>query len=225
VKKILIVDDMPEAIQSLRHALSRPGVTILEATSGRAALEVHRREHVDLIFLDSAMPGLDGEEVARRIRADPTLRDVSIVMLADDARETTRARAIGAGANDFLARPVRLSEIQARLDRLVGVAARKWTKLLAQVQADDGPASFIGRIVNLSTSGLLLETDGDVDLGRDLALTFSVPGSETRVKAAARVVRRLPGQGSAKWGLRFTSLDEAGRRALRNYVDRPTAHS
>jgi CheY-like chemotaxis protein len=221
VKKILIVDDMPDGLRALRQALMRPGIAVLEAQSGRQALDLHRREHADLIFLDYAMPGLDGEEVARRIRADPALRDVSIVMVADDARETTRMRAIAAGANDFLSRPIQLAEIHTRIQRLVDVAARKPTKLLAQVEAPGGPVSFIGRIVNLSTSGLLLETDAEVDLGRDLALTFSLPGTETRVRAAARVVRRAPGTGSAKWGLRFTNVDEAGRRALREYVDRP----
>jgi CheY-like chemotaxis protein len=221
LKKILIVDDVPEGLRTLREALAWPGIAVFEASSGRQALDVHRHERVDLIFLDLAMPGLDGVEVTRHIRADPDLRDVSIVMVADDARETTRARALKAGANDFIARPIQLSDIQLRIQRLVAVAARKPTKLLAQVAAQGGPASFIGRIVNVSTSGLLLETDGEVDLGRDLAVTFSLPGIDTRVHAAARVVRRAPGQGAARWGLRFTNLDDAGRRALREYVDRP----
>jgi len=212
---------VPDDLRALRQALVRPGLTVFEAQSGRQALDVHRRERVDLIFLDFAMPGLDGEEVARRIRADPALRDVSIVMVADDARDTTRARSLKAGANDFLSKPIPLSEIQARIQRLIDVAARKTTKLLAQVEAPGGPASFIGRIVNLSTSGLLLETDAEVDLGRELALTFSLPGSDSRVHAGARVVRKAPGQGSAKWGVRFTNVDEAGRRALKEYLDRP----
>ena len=224
MQKILVVDDQPEALLALRRALAYPGVAVLEARSGRSALEIHRREHVDLIFLDYAMPGLDGEQVSRLIRADPALRDVSIVMVSEDTREITRRRSLEAGANDFVPKPVPLVEIQLRIQRLVGVAARKNTKLLAQVEATNA-AAFIGRIVNVSTSGLLLETDGDVDLGRHLALTFSVPGCETRVRAAAQVVRRATGQGSAKWGVRFTNLDEAGRRALRDYLGRPLARS
>ena len=77
--------------------------------------------------------------------------------------------------------------------------------------------------MNLSATGLLLETDADVDLGRDLLVTFSVPGSHARVRAEARVMRRALDRGAAKWGVRFTSLDAAGRLALMEYVGRSAA--
>ena len=223
LKKILVVDDAPEERLALRQALARPGVTVLEAESGRVALDIHRREKVDLIFLDFAMPGLDGEELARRIRADAALRDVFIVMMSDDTRDGIRARALAAGANDVLPKRFNVMELHTRVQKLVQAATRKATQLLAQIEPPSGSASlgpFIGRIVNLSTTGLLLETDADVDLGRDLVVTFSVPGSRTTVRAQARVMRRVPGPGPPKWGLRFTSTDQVGRLALGEYVDR-----
>jgi CheY-like chemotaxis protein len=226
MKKILIVDDSPQGLIVLRLALTRPGVTVLEANSGRVALDVHKRENVDVIVLDMSMPALDGEEVARKLRADPALRDVSILIFADNAREATRARCMAAGANDFIGKPFQPAELQARVQQLLDVAARKNTQLLTQVEVRGGGASvapFIGRILNLSATGLLLETEAPLDKGHELALTFFVPGSQTQTRASARVVRRTAGDGAPRWGLRFTMLDEAGRRSLMEWVGRTGA--
>src|SRR6266700_3298863 len=157
LKKILIVDDTPEGLVLLRGLVERPLVTVFEANSGRAALQAHRREHADLILLDLQMPGLSGDEVARTIRADSALRDVSILMFADDARAASRERCMAAGANDFLSKPFKPAELAAHISQLLDVAVRKNTQLLAQVEVRDGGPSlapFIGRILNLSSTGL-----------------------------------------------------------------------
>ncbi len=226
MKTILIVDDTPLGLAALRQALARPGITVLEANSGRMALEVHRRERVDLIVIDLSMPGLDGLEVTRRIRADATLRAVSILMFSDNARDTTRRRCLDAGANAFLSTPFENAELLARVLQLLDVATRKNTQLLAQVEVRGGGTSiapFIGRILNLSVSGLLLEAEPRLEVGHELAITFFVPGGQTQAKADGRVVRRVTGHES-RWGLRFTTLDPLGRQALKEYIDRQDKH-
>ncbi len=223
LKKILIVDDTPEGLVLLRGLVERPLVTVFEANSGRAALQAHRREHADLILLDLQMPGLSGDEVARTIRADSALRDVSILMFADDARAASRERCMAAGANDFLSKPFKPAELAAHISQLLDVAVRKNTQLLAQVEVRDGGPSlapFIGRILNLSSTGLLLEADVPLEVGRELELTFFIPGTRTQARAVARVVRIAKSRGAARWGLRFTTLAQSGRRALMEYVRR-----
>ena len=223
MKKILIVDDTPQGLAALRGIVERPLVTVLEANSGRVALQIHRLEHVDLIVLDLQMPGLSGDEVARTIRKDSVLRDVSILMFAEDGRAATRERCMAAGANDFLSKPFKPAELATRISQLLDVAARKDTQLLAQVEVRDGgpsPAPFIGRILNLSSTGLLLEADVPLEVGCELELTFFIPGTRTQARAVARVVRRANRREPARWGLRFATLAESGRRALMEYVGR-----
>src|SRR6478735_3548754 len=98
-KKVLIVDDTPSGLAFLRDVVTQPHLTVFEANSGRQAIEVHRRERVDLIIMDLQMPGMDGERVTRTIRGERALRDVSILLFSDRSRPGLRERCLAAGAN------------------------------------------------------------------------------------------------------------------------------
>jgi hypothetical protein len=81
------------------------------------------------------------------------------------------------------------------------------------------PASpFIGQILNLSPSGLMLESDAPLDVKQEVSISFFVPGTQTRATATAWVVRRVKGDGSPRWGLRFTVLEPTVRQAVNLYV-------
>ena len=220
-KKLLIVDDTPSGLAFLRDVVTQPHLTVFEANSGRQAIEIHRRERVDVIVMDLQMPGMDGEQVTRAIRADRALRDVSIVLFSDSPRAGLRTRCLAAGANDFVPKPFKNADLMARVGSLMNVAARKQTALLAHVDVEDeGPAvaPFVARIVNVSTSGLLLEANVSLVEGRRVCVKFFVPGNTTQLSATATVARRVDAAGPRRWGVRFTTLDHAARRILRDYV-------
>jgi CheY-like chemotaxis protein len=220
-KKVLIVDDTPGGLAFLRDMLAQAHYTVFEANSGRQALEIHRREHVDVIVMDLQMPGMDGEQVTRMIRADRALRDVSILLFADSGRAGLRERCLAAGANDFIGKPFKNTDLLTRVSPLLNVAARKKTALLAHVDVtDNGPAvePFVARVVNLSISGLLLEADVPLAEGRVVCAKFFVPGAAAQISATGKVARRTDAAGVVRWGVRFTALDLAARRIIRDYV-------
>lgn len=221
-KRVLIVDDSPGGLAHLRDILAQPHLTVVEASSGRQALDIHRREPVDLIVMDVQMSGLDGAQVTRTIRGDNTMRAVSILLFADNPRVGLRERCFTSGANDFIEKPFSSTELMSRVWPLVNVAPRKHTALLAHVIVEDhnGPAiePFVARIVNLSTTGLLLEADVPLDEGRAVRVKFFVPGSTVQVTAAAAITRRTRIGGAIRWGVRFTTLDQTTRQILRDYV-------
>jgi CheY-like chemotaxis protein len=220
-KKVLIVDDTPGGLAFLRDMVAQAPFTVFEAISGRQAVEIHRRERVHLIVMDLQMPGMDGEQVTRTIRADRTLRDVSILLVTENARPGLRERCLAAGANDFLVKPFKNTDLIARVSPLLTVAARKHTALLAHVEvADNGPAiePFVARVVNLSTSGLLLEATVPLSEGRLVCAKFFVPGAAAQISTTGKVARRANAGGAVRWGVRFTALDLAARRIIRDYV-------
>src|SRR5262245_9686880 len=102
---ILVVDDEPTILELVRYTLEDERITVIEAADGMEALERARTTRPDLIFLDVQMPRLDGFEVCRRLREDPTLADVRVVMLTAAGQEADRARGFAAGANDYLTKP------------------------------------------------------------------------------------------------------------------------
>jgi CheY-like chemotaxis protein len=220
-KKVLIVDDTPGGLVPLREILTQPHLTVIEATSGRQALEIHRKEQVDLIIMDLQMRGMDGEQVTRAIRGEKALRDVSILLFVDTPRTGLRERCLACGANDFIPKPFKNAELMARVWPLVNVAARKHTALLAHVDIErEGAAveSFVARIVNLSTSGLLLEADVPLAVGLGVRVKFFVPGSSIQISTSAMVARRTDGGGVVRWGVRFATLDASMRQILRDYI-------
>jgi CheY-like chemotaxis protein len=96
--KILCVDDDPLIRQMLGDILRLRGYTVLTASDGEAALDVAAKERPDLILLDVMMPGLDGFEVCRLLKADAVLKSAPIVILTAMNDATLNARAVEAGA-------------------------------------------------------------------------------------------------------------------------------
>jgi CheY-like chemotaxis protein len=220
-KKVLIVDDTPSGLAFLRDVVTQPHLTVFEANSGRQAIEVHRRERVDLIIMNLQMPGMDGERVTRTIRGERALRDVSILLFSDRSRPGLRERCLAAGANDFAPKPFTNAQLMARVGSLINVATRKQTALLAHVDVDDegpGVEPFVARIVNISTSGLLLEADVPLTEGRIVCVKFFVPGATAQISVTASVSRRTDIGKTVRWGVRFRTLDHAARQILRGYV-------
>lgn len=115
--KVLVVDDDPSVREAVARALRYEGYTVEVAVDGQNALEVHALAPADAIVLDVLMPGLDGLEVCRRLRA--AADSVPILMLT--ARETVSDRVAGldAGADDYLVKPFALQELLARLRALL----------------------------------------------------------------------------------------------------------
>lgn len=117
--RILIVDDEPVGRQVLQGLLANQGYDLLTASNGYAALAEAAAHIPDLILLDVMMPDMNGFEVCQRLRADPLLADVPIVMVtALDDRES-RLRGIEVGADDFISKPVDRIEIQKRVQTIL----------------------------------------------------------------------------------------------------------
>jgi EAL domain-containing protein (putative c-di-GMP-specific phosphodiesterase class I)/DNA-binding response OmpR family regulator len=112
---VLVVEDDCAVRELFLAALERDGYRCLAASSGRAALEVLGQRHVDVVLLDRSMPGMTGDQVLRRLRSQPSTERVSVVMVTGDADLDSKIDGLGAGANDYLVKPVAMEELLARV--------------------------------------------------------------------------------------------------------------
>ena len=120
---ILVVDDQPQNIELLEAYLVPNGYEIIMATSGEDALRKLSGNQIDLILLDVMMPGMDGFEVARRVRQDNTHRLLPIVLVSSLRETEDRVKGIEAGCDDFLSKPVDKTTLLARVRSLLKVKA------------------------------------------------------------------------------------------------------
>ena len=113
MKRILIVDDEVDIASSIQYVLRQEGFVTLLAHDGRKAIELYESQKPDLMILDLMMPGLDGYEVCRKVRANDA--KTPILMLTARTSEIDTVVGLELGANDYIAKPVRLRELVARV--------------------------------------------------------------------------------------------------------------
>src|SRR4051794_40816064 len=104
--RVMVVDDNPQNVALIQAQLGREGYAVSSATDGRAGIAAAAADPPDVILLDVMMPGLDGYEVCQWLRADTRTATVPIVMLTALHERADKLRALDAGADDFLSKPV-----------------------------------------------------------------------------------------------------------------------
>src|SRR5215216_3491517 len=141
---ILIADDEPIGQETVVALLSPLGYQMICASSGAEALRLANATPPDLILLDVMMPGMDGFEVCRQLRATPSLAEVPIIMLTALDDRDSRLRGLEAGADDFVSKPYDRVELRARVRTITRL--NRYRRLVSErtkfawvvEQADDG---------------------------------------------------------------------------------------
>ncbi len=110
--KVLVVDDEFKIADMVRKFLVKEGYEVLVAFDGLSALEVENREAPDVVILDVMLPGLDGLETLKRLKAK---RDVPVIMLTARSEEIDRLLGLGLGADDYITKPFSLRELVLRI--------------------------------------------------------------------------------------------------------------
>jgi two-component system cell cycle response regulator DivK len=104
-KRILAVDDQEDNRRILRDLLTSAGYEVIEATTGEDAVAFAESQAPDLILMDIQLPGIDGYEATRRIKANPRLRQIPLIVVTSYALSGDDAKAYSAGANAYVSKP------------------------------------------------------------------------------------------------------------------------
>ena len=119
MKKLLIADDKPTNRELIRTVLENLGYDVSEAADGIEAVRVARELHPDLIILDLHMPGIDGFGVLAELRRDGGFAETPIMALTASAMQGDRQRAIDAGFDSYISKPVPLPVLREEVGRLL----------------------------------------------------------------------------------------------------------
>jgi len=113
--RVLIADDNPQGVELLEAYLGECDYDIATAADGETTLHTVRTWQPDLILLDIMMPKLSGFEVCKRLRANPVTRDIAVLMITALDQPSDIDRAVEAGANDFLTKPINKTDLLVRV--------------------------------------------------------------------------------------------------------------
>ncbi len=115
---ILVADDNLPSRELMREVLEASGHRVVEATNGREALDLIRRDPPDIVFLDLQMPVLDGICVVRQLRSDERFRRLPAVAVTASAMLGDRELAIAAGFDSYISKPINLNEVRKQAEQL-----------------------------------------------------------------------------------------------------------
>ena len=118
-RKILVIEDERDILDLVRHYLEKEGFRTRTVADGLAGLTAARQERPDLIVLDLMLPGMDGLELCKKLRADPATAITPVIMLTAKADETDRIVGLELGADDYLTKPFSPKELVARVKALL----------------------------------------------------------------------------------------------------------
>jgi two-component system alkaline phosphatase synthesis response regulator PhoP len=137
-KKILIVDDEPDIVEFIEYNLHREQFETIKAFDGPMALKQAREHQPDLILLDLMIPGIDGLEVCRQLKARPETSRIPVIMLTAKGEEIDMVAGLELGADDYVAKPFRMRLLLARI-----------RAVLRRGASDDDSTPRVTRVDNL----------------------------------------------------------------------------
>ena len=121
--KILLVEDNEMNRDMLSRRLQRRGHDVVCAADGGEGVDLARRELPGLILMDMSLPGIDGGEASRQLKADPATSGIPIIALTAHAMSNDRERALEAGCDDYDTKPVELPRLLGKIDALLGATS------------------------------------------------------------------------------------------------------
>lgn len=156
--RVLVVDDIVANVKLLEARLKAEYFEVLTATSGFEALDIAGKTECDIIILDVMMPGLDGFETCRRLKADPRTAHIPVVMVTALDQPSDRVTGLQAGADDFLTKPIKDIALLTRVKNLVRLK-RLLDELRGRAAASDGLNETPLDAANKKEGGRLLIVD------------------------------------------------------------------
>ena len=124
MRKLLYVEDIDGNLSMLQLRFDvLGGYEILSAREGAAGIAMATSERPDLILMDLDLPGIDGWEEARRLKADPATRDIPIIALSAYAMAGDREKALATGCDDFDAKPIQFDRLLAKIEQALKMAS------------------------------------------------------------------------------------------------------
>jgi putative two-component system response regulator len=183
---VLVAEDDPTSAAMLRELVSAAGYRCQVVTDGEAAVRAGQTTRPDLILLDLRIPGLNGFEACEQLKSDPRTAHIPIVVVTGFGEEHCRLRALEAGADDFLTKPVNRADLYARIRSLL-----RLSRCLASRESPDAVCRALFAIIELHDPALALHCQTVSHLAAATARYAGMDADEVRLLELAGLIHDL----------------------------------
>lgn len=121
MKKVLVVEDNAENLRLITYALERRGYEVITAGTGEEGVELAKKEKPFFIIMDILLPGIDGSEATRRIRASEVDREIPIIAMTSYAMLGDREKTLASGCNGYIEKPIDPLTVVDRIHEIIGL--------------------------------------------------------------------------------------------------------
>ncbi len=226
--KVLLVDDVAVFLEMQRAFLKNSSVCIFTAKDGVEALEIARKNHPGLIFMDLHMPNMNGAECCAFVKQDPLLSSVPVVMVTTEGKEPDRSICFKAGCDAFLTKPIDRNLYLETARKYMPSIDRRYPRVPYRTQIifrTNGQTSS-GEIWDISLNGLYVATDCEIDVGTKLELAFDLhvaDGALVQVKGRVAWVNSKKNMKKPDlpvgFGVEFIAIAKNSKQILNHFVE------
>ena len=219
MKKILVLTDIKADADKNGGILNRAAFRIITANSNEEVLEMHKQENFDLIITKLKSPGLDGDNLCSIIRKDEKLCKVSVILVCDNNKLDVD-RSSNCGANAVLTMPLSPDVLSKLVFNLLNIPRRESYRVLINVQVNGkhDNKSFLCSSVNISCSGLLIETGKKLDVGDNVSCSFFLPGVK-KITVNGTIVRvNTKKVDINEYGIKFDHINFEDRTSIEAFI-------
>ena len=227
-EKVLLADDVELFLELEKSFFHLDRFDILTARTGTEAYQIAIAEKPDIIFMDLYMPGMNGDEACKKIKSDPSLSNVPIIMVTHPDEEELE-RCYQNGCDDILFKPLKreqfLSVANTFLDGSNRLAPRIGTRIKVFYESE-GEKLLSNFTVNMSTGGVFLESEEVLPESTPLVMEFALPGQEKQIRCQGKVAWRNPPEEKqveklpSGMGIQFVDLKLEEMDAIRQYLQK-----
>lgn len=222
MKKILIPADIKKLIKKQKSFLDRAHLKIFAVTSNEEALDIHCSEKVNLIVTKFDMPGMSSEMFCSIIREDRKLQDVSIILICNNSKADIE-RSSGCKANAIVTMPMDRAIFLEKAHQLLNISRRESCRIPVSIRINGRHKNrpFLCHLENISSSGMLFETDSNLARGDIMRCSFFLPDSKhiTVEGEIVRVDKKEVEFDTNRYGIRFINMTGECRSAIEIFVE------
>lgn len=198
VNKILLVDDVNISLEMGKLALSNSGATLLTACNGREALKIVKKERPDIVLCDVYMPEMNGDELCKTIKADPSLKNIPVILFSSYSDDNdTRKKFFLSRCDDILVKPYQKQELLNVIRKYVNISTREPKRKPVDIEVDchaieagyhTSKEVVSGRVIDMSIGGMLVKTKNSLPVDTYIEFTVFIAGHSNEILTKGKVV-------------------------------------